>query len=84
MVLIMARGRLRSRAAEKQAMLDIANPLLTSRFIWGKLRTHSKSQLVFFLNGDSEAYFRDRVEGGSENIRRHIYTDKSSGVMAEK
>lgn len=71
------------RQAKEQAMLDIANPLLPSGFIWGKLRTHSKSQLVLFLNGDSEAYLRDRVVGGSEIIHRHTYTDKSSGVMVE-
>lgn len=35
--------------AQKQAILDIASPLHTSRFILGKLLTHSESQLVLFL-----------------------------------
>lgn len=71
------------RQAKELAMHDIATPLLPSRFIWGKLRTRSKSHFILFLNGDSEAYLRDRVVGGSEIIHRHIYTDKSSGGMVE-
>lgn len=48
------------RQTKEQAVLDIDNPLLTSRVIWGKLHTHS-----------SEAYLRDRVVGDSEIIHRH-------------
>lgn len=55
---------------DELARLPIASFPLTSSFILGKLLTHSESQLVLFLNGDNDAYLRDRVVAG---FRNHIY-----------
>lgn len=66
------------------AVLDIANLPLISGVIWRKLLAHPESQLEVFLNGGSNAYFRDRVAWGSEITYIHIYTDKASRMVAEK